>query len=160
MRRIAGLALGVALLAGCARAAPPLAGPEPAPTSPGPDLAFVLEHTYTVGEHVAVKLRNQGTATYEYNSTGYEACDLTYTDASGREFLIPPGTHCDLIHIKQLRPGETVTLFNWKLDECTKDDWGCLETRTLPPGTYTIAGEFERVGGGKTSVETSIQIVD
>jgi hypothetical protein len=37
---------------------------------------------------------------------GDEACELTYREEKGREFIIPPGTHCDLVLIKEIAPGE------------------------------------------------------
>jgi hypothetical protein len=90
----------------------PIETPSPTLTgTPGGDIAFVLQDTYRASEKVDVRITNQGNRAYEYNSTGYEACNLTYRDQSGREFIIPPGTHCDLIAIERIKPGETVTLF-------------------------------------------------
>ena len=136
------------LLAACARATgpsgPPMAAPSPSPESEG--IRFVLEDTYEVGETVPVRVENLGPVSYLYN-VEYQACDLTYRDETGREFIIPPGTHCDLIMIAEIKPGETLTLFRWDLDECVKDDWGCVESEPLPPGEYTISGRFERSGG-------------
>ena len=148
--------VAVALLAGCAGVGPggsagPRAGPtsSPSPTAgAGGDIEFVLDDTYGFRDRVEVRIRNTGDAAYEYNSTGYEACNLTYRDETGREFIIPPGTHCDLIAIEKIEPGETVTLFEWNLDECTKDRWGCVESEPLKPGTYTIEGTFRSADGG------------
>ncbi len=128
----------------------PAAAPGASPTgeSPGEGISFVLDEEYAVGERVEVRIRNLGPETYEYN-TEYQACDLTYRDASGREFIIPPGTHCDLIIMEPIQPGETKILFQWELDECVKDEWGCVESRPLSPGTYTIQGAFRPVGGGE-----------
>jgi hypothetical protein len=166
------IVLAAALLTACTgprgSATGPLRGPA-ASTSPigGPpvgtrsDINFVLKDRYGVGEHVQVRIVNRGDRAYRYNSTGYEACDLTYRDETGRKFLIPPGTHCDLIVIKQIGPGETVTLFEWDLDECTKDRWGCVEEETLPPGTYTIEGTFRAADGGPAAhAEATFQIVE
>jgi hypothetical protein len=161
MKRFVVLLLLAGLIGGCAEAGEPKAGPEITPThtpTHPPDLVFVLDATYRVGERVEVKLRNQGGASYRYNSTGYEACNLTYTDQAGREFIIPQGTHCDLVVIDELRPGQTATLFTWDLDECLQDDWGCSKEAPLPPGTYTIAGTFERVGGGSATAEGTFTI--
>jgi hypothetical protein len=132
----------------------PLAGPSsgPSPTGAPPGatdraIEFVLQQTYHVGDPVEVRIANDGDHPYRYNSTGYEACNLTYRDETGREFIIPPGTHCDLVLIKDIAPGETVTLFRWDLDECVKDRWGCVEEEPLPPGTYTIEGTFRSADG-------------
>lgn len=41
-----------------------------------------------------------------------------------------------------------------------KDEWGCLESRPLPPGTYTINGRFKpKAGGTPVRVETTFRIV-
>jgi hypothetical protein len=152
-------ALAGLLLAACAGlrgddgSAGPLAGPTgtPSPTASGAaggGIAFVLDDTYGFMDDIDVKIMNTGDRAYEYNSTGYEACDLTYRDETGREFIIPPGTHCDLIAIEQIEPGETVTLFEWQLDECIKDNWGCVKSEPLKPGTYTIEGRFKAADGG------------
>jgi hypothetical protein len=131
----------------------PLAGPSvsPSPTAGDPGAAgainFVLQETYNVGDRVQVKIVNDGAHPYRYNSTGYEACNLTYLDQTGRKFIIPPGTHCDLVLIEEIAPGERVTLFTWNLDECTKDRWGCVKEEPLPPGTYTIEGTFRSSDG-------------
>jgi hypothetical protein len=107
-----------------------------------------------------VKIVNEGFHPYLYNSTGYEACDLTYRDDTGREFIIPPGTHCDLIVMEEISPGETVALFKWDLDECTKDRWGCVREAPLPPGTYTIEGRFRSSTGSQSAhAETTFEVV-
>jgi hypothetical protein len=122
------------------------------------EIVFVLQPEYTVGETVKVKIRNVGTKTYLYEYF-YQACFLTYLDDSAREFIIPPGTHCDILSETELAPGETVTLFTWDLDECTRDAWGCQESRALAPGFYTIKGSFEgKDGGDATSAEITFQI--
>ena len=59
----------------------------------------------------------------------YQACFLSYLDARGRRFIIPPGTHCDLLAEETFKPGERKSLFSWSLDECVKDRWGCVECR-------------------------------
>jgi hypothetical protein len=159
------------LLAGCTGgqgdpgSAGPPSGPagSPSPTATGApegDLAFVLEDSYRAGEKVEVKITNQGDRAYEYNSTGYEACNLTYRDQTGRDFIIPPGTHCDLIAIEEIKPGQTVTLFEWQLDECVKDNWGCVKSEPLEPGNYTIKGRFKAADGGPPAhAETTFEIV-
>jgi hypothetical protein len=125
----------------------PRGSPTPSPRPTGP-LAFVLARSYVAGMTVPVRLHNDGDVGYEFNPS-YEACDLTYRDEAGRKFLVPEGTHCDLISTEVVRPGKTVTLFEWDLDECTKDEWGCMRDRPLPPGTYTISGRFRPAGGGR-----------
>jgi hypothetical protein len=160
------VALAASLLVGCAGvgaegSARPVAGPtgSPSPTGAG-GIEFVLRDTYGFRDRVDVRITNTGDTAYEYNATGYEACNLTYRDEAGREFIIPPGTHCDLIAIEEIEPGETVTLFEWHLDECTKDNWGCVESEPLKPGTYTIEGSFRAVGGGPSAhAEATFEIV-
>lgn len=135
----------------------PLAGSSPSPAQEG--IRFVFEESYEVSETIDVRIENLGPDIYEYN-VEYQACDLTYRDASNREFIIPPGTHCDLVVMMPIQPGQTKTLFRWDLDECIEDQWGCLRSEPLPPGDYTIEGSFHPVGGGEPSrVETSFRIV-
>jgi hypothetical protein len=143
----------------------PLAGPTgtPSPTvtgAPTGDIAFVLDDTYGFMDKVDVNIRNNGDRAYEYNSTGYEACNLVYRDERGREFLIPPGTHCDTVQIKQIGPGQSVTLFQWHLNECVKDRFGCVESEPLKPGTYKIEGTFKAANGGSPArAEATFEIV-
>src|SRR5918995_3970504 len=113
----------------------------PSPESTQAPLEFLLEDRYEVGEKVMVRLRNIGRRPYIYN-TAYEACEMRYFDEAGRRFIIPPGTHCDLIANEPIEPGETVTLFEWKLDECVTDRWGCVKAEPLEPGAYKIVGRF------------------
>ena len=123
------------------------------------DIQFAISDTHNVGEPVEIMIKNTGKVSYIFNPF-YEACTLSYFDSSGRRFIIPPGTHCDLITEVELKPGETAFLFMWKLDECTEDNWGCLKSETLPEGTYTIKGEFKSYEPGITSVaEKTIEIV-
>lgn len=117
-------------------------------------LHLELEEAYAVGEQAEVRLHNDSETPYRYNAE-YQACELTYRDSSGREFIIPPGTHCDLVLMRTIAPGETVTLFTWDLDECTKDRWGCVRSRPLRPGTYTISGTFKSSGVLASRVEVS-----
>jgi hypothetical protein len=133
------------------------APPEPE-SSAGP-IRFTLGDRYEVGETVDVVIENVGTRAYMFE-TAYQACYLSYFDSSGRRFIIPPGTHCDLLAEARIRPGERKKLFRWKLDECVKDDWGCVESRPLPPGAYTIKGRFMPATGGRPArVETTFRIV-
>ena len=136
-------------------------GTTPRPTTgPSGPLEFVLNAQYEEGTKVPVRLRNTSRRSFIYNSY-YEACEMSYEDASGREFIIPPGTHCDLIVEDEIAPGETVTLFKWELDECTKDRWGCAKSEPLAPGMYSIHGAFKPQGGGEAvRVAASFRIVD
>ncbi|HWG89843.1 MAG TPA: hypothetical protein VNZ52_03245 [Candidatus Thermoplasmatota archaeon] len=108
---------------------------------PASPIQFAMEPSYPQGGSIAVKVKNTGNETYQYNEM-YAACDLKYFTDAGRQFKIPPGTHCDLVVMRPLPPGATVTLFTWNATECTKDLWGCAESKLLPPGTYHIRGIF------------------
>ena len=122
-------------------------------------IRFVLNDSYEAGETVAVAIENIGTKAYVFQSY-YQACSLSYFDSKGRPFIIPPGTHCDLLAEETIRPGERKKLFTWKLDECVKDAWGCVESRPLAPGTYTIKGLFKpKVAGPRARAETTFRIV-
>ena len=51
-------------------------------------------------------------------------------------------------------------LFPWKLDECVEDDWGCVRTRPLSPGTYTIAGSFKpKESGSRVRASASFDLL-
>jgi hypothetical protein len=118
-------------------------------------IQFVLNDTYTVGDTARVQIENVGDRPYRYRLSvsrrdQYAACPLHYFDDSGREFIIPPGTHCDIVTYGTIKPGETKPLFNWKLDECVKDEWGCVRRKPLSPGTYTITGLFKPKNSGKS----------
>jgi hypothetical protein len=129
------------------------------PESTRVPIRFVLGDSYKAGETVDVVIENTGTKAYVFQPY-YQACFLSYFDSSGRRFIIPPGTHCDLLAEQTIRPGEHRKLFRWKLDECVKDRWGCLKSRPLPPGTYTIKGRFKpKTGGPPARVETTFTIV-
>lgn len=104
-------------------------------------LEFVFDDVYYVGDTMEVKLANNTYDTISYTST-YAACQLHYYDENKREFIIPPGTHCDQISPTELKPFQTVLLFEWNLTECTEDRWGCIESAPLLPGVYKIEGEF------------------
>ena len=130
---------------------PSSAVPSPVPTgrasSTGP-IRFVLAGTYTVGDTARVQIENVGNRADRYRLSvskrdQYAACPLHYFDAEGREFIIPPGTHCDIVAYGIIKPGETKPLFNWRLDECVRDAWGCVRTKPLSPGIYTISGLFK-----------------
>jgi len=124
----------------------PAASATPSPAAAS-DIRFLLDATYLVGDHAIVRIENVGDVTYQYQFT-YEACFLSYFDSQGREFIIPPGTHCDMLSDAPIKPGETKRLFEWDLDECVKDAWGCQKSRPLEPGVYMIRGSFKPVGDG------------
>lgn len=113
-------------------------------------IRFDLKDSYAVGETIDVAIENLGTKAYVFQPF-YQACFLSYFDSSGRRFIIPPGTHCDLLGKETIRPGERKKLFTWTLHECVRDAWGCLESRPLPPGTYTIKGRFKPEAGGTSA---------
>lgn len=128
------------------------------PQVPAPDIRFVMHDAYPVGDRVVVRIENIGDVTYEYQFT-YEACFLSYFDPQGHEFIIPPGTHCDMLGKAPIRPGETRKLFVWNLDECVKDEWGCAKSRPLDAGSYTIRGSFRPVGDGSPAqAESTFEI--
>ena len=122
-------------------------------------IRFVLNDSYEARETVTVAIENIGTKAYVFQSY-YQACSLSYFDSKGRPFIIPPGTHCDLLAEETIRPGERKKLFTWKLDECVKDAWGCVKSRPLAPGTYTIKGLFKpKFAGPRARVETTFRIL-
>ncbi|MEK6328494.1 MAG: hypothetical protein AABM66_13365 [Actinomycetota bacterium] len=118
-----------------------------AQVSTGP-IKLLFDDAYPPGERVNVRIENAGTRAYRYQAF-YAACFLSYSDSSGREFKIPPGTHCDILGEQPIEPGQVKRLFAWRLNECVKDRWGCVKSRPLPPGAYVVRGRFEPVGGGK-----------
>ena len=144
---ILALAAGI-LLSGSSAAARPAAS----------DIRFVLRSDYHVGDTASIRIRNVGRVAYVYNPY-YQACYMTFRTASGRRFRIPPGTHCDLMGRRRVEPGLVHELFRWRLDECIKDQWGCVKTRRLPPGRYTISGSFERAGGGKPAAASAVLLI-
>jgi len=153
------VAVAALVLSACGEKADPGGQPGSGGGNAG-TLHLVTNGSYAAGQTAKVRLANDTETTYVFNDTGYEACNLTYADESGREFIIPPGTHCDLVTMADLPPGETAFLFFWSLDECIRDEWGCVKSRPLSPGAYTISGSFEtKDGGDRTPVETTIEIV-
>lgn len=158
----------IAVMAACTRpGSPEVAIPSaPSPTLnvsssliPTSDIRFVLRDTYRVGDRVAVRIENVGDAIYLYQFR-YQACFLSYTNAKGHGFMIPPGTHCDMLGWAPIKPGETEKLFTWALDECVRDVWGCVKSRPLKPGTYSIRGTFRpRAGGPPARAEATVEIV-
>lgn len=111
-------------------------------------LRFVLDKPLEEGGKTRVRLRNTGDVSYIYNPF-YEACEMVYRELpSRRKFIIPEGTHCDLVAREEVKPGDTVTLFRWDLDECIEDNWGCTKARDLKRGRYVMKGWFRPKGGG------------
>jgi hypothetical protein len=112
-----------------------------------------------------VRIANVGEGSYRYrlsvsHRSQYAACPLRYFDGAGRSFIIPPGTHCDIVVYGTIEPGETKRLFNWKLDRCVKDEWGCVRSEPLPPGTYTISGRFKPENSGNSvRASTSFELL-
>jgi len=158
MGRSTAVALIMAVaLAGCTipprRETPGPAAPFPAASqtaessAPASDIRFRLLNAYEAGERIAVRIENVGEVAYRFQPY-YQACFLSYFDPQGREFIIPPGTHCDILGQATIRPGETERLFLWDLDECIRDSWGCVRSKPLDPGIYTIRGTFHSVGEG------------
>src|SRR6266540_4551430 len=127
--------------------------------SNGGPIRFILGDRYASGETIDVVIENVGPRAYMFESA-YQACYLVYFDSSGRRFIVPPGTHCDLFAEERIRPGERKKLFSWSLDECVKDQRGCVESRPLPPGTYTIKGRFRpKFAGPPARVEATFRVV-
>jgi hypothetical protein len=127
----------------------------------GGPIRFELDQTLQQGEKAVVRIANSGNRAYLYE-VFYPACyNLRFFDSAGREFTIPPGTHCDLISRAELRPGEERRLFSWRLNECVKDNWGCAKSEPLPPGIYRLEGKFRRTGGGPIARPTiEVQILE
>jgi hypothetical protein len=137
----------------------PSANPPPAKSESSFPIRFVLADSYAAGETIQVVIENVRTRAYVFQWP-YQACFLSYFDSSGRRFIIPPGTHCDLLAEETIRPGERKKLFSWSLDECVKDEWGCVQNRPLPPGTYTIKGRFKpKSAGTPARAKTTFRIV-
>lgn len=114
----------------------------------GGPLRIVVDQTLRQGERARIRIANVGEEPYLYERV-YPACyNLQFFDEQGRQFKIPPGTHCDIKSKGKLKPGEERRLVSWKLDECVRDRWGCVKSEPLPPGTYRIEGNFKRADGG------------
>jgi len=65
-----------------------------------------------------------------------------------------------LIAYGTIKPRETELLFKWNLDECVKDAWGCVRSRPLSPGTYTITGAFRpKNAGNSVSASSSFELL-
>lgn len=120
------------------------------PTTVRRPLRLLLDDPLVEGGSTRVRLRNDSNVAYRFNYY-YEACYMVFRERGGRRFLIPEGTHCDLVAYEEVPPGQTVTLFEWDLDECVDDRWGCRKTRDLPPGKYSMRGFFKPMGGGEAT---------
>ena len=121
------------------------------------DIQFILKPAYKIGEKAEFKIRNIGKVSYSYNQK-YPACDFSYFDDAGREFVIPPATHCDQIVTVEIKPGETKKLFDWDLSECVSDNFGCVKSKPLQAGTYTIEGSFVSYTDDDITTESSATI--
>lgn len=126
------------------------------------DITFEMKDRYRLGEPVEIRIRNNSARSTYYYSSRYPACHiLKFFDTSigrrpypreelGREpaylepgrFIVPEGTHCDLVDEKPLGPGEVALLVTWRQEVCVKDVWGCIEQAPVTPGEYRIDGEF------------------
>lgn len=163
----------------------PTATPEPTPTplatqtsmfTPIPKenaIEFVLEDRYAAGEKIEVWIRNNANVSYIY-SQYYPACvNLKFYDESTQPrshpsgigeplppgfFIIPEGTHCDLIGDIEIKPGEQALLLTWNQEECIKDQWGCVESIPVMPGSYRIVGKFRSTMGSESTAEGSFTI--
>ena len=178
-----GLTLLLAAAAACGgepatdRTPTPTATTTPTPTAGDSPIEFLMEDNYALGQHIDIKIRNNGTRSYVY-SEYYPACsNLEFYDESvdARQlksfsevielppglFIIPEGTHCDLVAYREINPGEEVVLLTWSQRECVEDNWGCSESVPVKPGRYTIVGEFRAsMGSGVTvAAERSFAII-
>jgi hypothetical protein len=134
----------------------------PTPTeTPTPDIRFEMKHEYLQGDSIEVAIVNHSSETYYYQSH-YPACyNLKFFDDSTEQrpdpreapdqearllepgrFIVPAGTHCDIISARPLEPGARVVLLAWEQQQCTLDVWGCIESAQVEPGTYRIEGQF------------------
>lgn len=161
------LALAVGLIvAACAGAARPNGTPSltSTPAVAPPDIVFNMKDRYRLGEIIEIRLRNQSVADTYYYQSVYPACyNLKFFDGSTErhaypyadpvpearfllpgQFVIPKGTHCDIIVEEPLGPGQEVLLLAWDQQMCTKDRWGCIEGVGVARGDYRILGEFAR----------------
>jgi hypothetical protein len=130
----------------------------PRDESAGP-IRFVLADRYVAGATVDVLIENVGTRAYVYQWP-YQACFLRYFRRLGAAIHHPSRHALRPAQPETIRPGERKKVFTWSLDECVKDDWGCVESRPLPPGTYTIKGRFKpRSSGTPARAESTFTIV-
>ncbi len=135
----------IGVIAALALTIPSVAGSNVTASAERP-LRLVLDRPLEEGGKTRVRLRNRSDQTYIYNSY-YQACYMRYFELpERRQFIIPEGTHCDLVDRAELGPGETVTLFRWDLDECVEDNWGCTKAKDLRPGRYLMKGRFKVKG--------------
>jgi len=136
-------------------------------TEPEWKISFNMKDEYRLGEPVEIGIRNGSDGDYYYQST-YPGCfNLKFFDGSNvirpypnaepartqiyllpGQFVVPEGTHCDLIAEQPLEPGQSVALFTWGQHICIKDRWGCMESLPVESGEYLVQGEFSNVKGG------------
>lgn len=164
------------LAAGCATGARPTAKQS---------LEFSMKQEYPRGEAIPVTIENHSKVSYVFNPD-YPACyNLKFKDESGKlhkikrpapdglktlkdgEFVVPEGTHCDLVSDALIRPGEKKTLVKWLQKECLEDEFGCRKSEPVAPGKYTIIGSFQEatgeaggtlVKGAKTRIRSTFTI--
>jgi len=105
-----------------------------------PEIVLAMNSTYRPGETAVVHARNLGTRTYTH--LAWAQCAIGFYAESGRKFVVPSGTHCDIGNQVWVEPGEQFVLFTWPLDECYRDNWGCAEKGPLPPGEYLLRATF------------------
>ncbi|MBI4305201.1 MAG: hypothetical protein HY678_02680 [Chloroflexi bacterium] len=136
------------------------------------DIVFEMRDRYRAGAPIEIRIRNRSNSTTYYYQDWASCFNLKFFDGStdrrpypredpGREplyllpgqFIVPEGTHCDLISEQDLRPGEDTLLFVWGQEMCTKDIWGCLERVRVTPGKYRIVGQFALVPGMSHNLE-------
>lgn len=141
-------------------------GGEPNPQVAAEGISFDMEDSYQLGEPIEVVILNKSNTNYYYQSY-YPACyNLKFFDDSKEarpypyvdqmkservllpgQFIVPEGTHCDLISEESLEPGDRTVLFTWEQQMCIKDRWGCIESVPVEPGTYRVVGEFSQSAG-------------
>ena len=119
-----------------------------------------MEGEYRPGDPVEIIIRNKSNVTYYYNYYFVACHNLKFFDDSDErrpypdtplsqerlmllgQFIVPEGTHCDLVFEESLAPGQTAALLWWDQEVCIKDSWGCDESVSVKPGRYRIEGEF------------------
>jgi len=136
-------------------------------------IEFVLEDKYAPGEQIDVTIRINSNVSYIYSQI-YPACvNLKFYDESPQPrpnpsgigeplspglFIIPEGTHCDLMVEMEIKPGDEAVLLTWNQEECINDQWGCAESIPVKPGRYRIVGNFRSTNGIETTAEGSFTI--
>lgn len=153
-------------LAACSTGSPTPTATAPLPSAtptppPVPDIVFEMKQVYLFDESVEIGIVNRSSETYYYQ-VAYSACyNLKFYDDSDEQrpypreetaqeahllepgqFIVPAGTHCDVISERPLERGARAVLLVWDQQLCTVDVWGCTESIQVEPGTYRIEGQF------------------